>query len=92
MAMLFDQPPSELPVATVRSRGITAVATALRCWLSARWQWFRPRTVPVMVAVLGTIALAGSASYLSNLAHQPTERVAAPTLLMHQQDVAQLRP
>jgi hypothetical protein len=90
--MLFDLPPSELPVATVRSHGITAVASGLRRWMAARWQWFRPRSIPVMVAVLGTAALVGSGRYLSNLAHPPTERMAAPTLLLHEQDVAQLRP
>ncbi len=88
--MLFDRP-SELPVATVRGRGASAVSAGIQQWMVARWRWFRPRTIPVLVAILGMLAVMGSAHYLSNLAHSPPERIAAPTLLL-QQDVAQLHP
>ncbi len=90
--MVLELPRSELPVATVRLHGAAAFASDLRRWVLARWRWLQPRTVPVTVAVLGMLAVLGSAHYLSNLAHQPAERMAAPTLLLHPHDVAQLQP
>lgn len=68
--VLFDQGPSELPVATAvprepRARAIALVADVQR-WFAARWQWFRPRTVPCVVAGLGMLAVIASADYLAN--------------------------
>jgi 4-amino-4-deoxy-L-arabinose transferase-like glycosyltransferase len=76
--MLFDQPPSELPVARLHQRGrLPSISHALVAWLAARWQWLRPRTVPVIVAFIGMCAVMASAHYLSKLATQmpPPERL-----------------
>jgi hypothetical protein len=76
--MLFDQPPSELPVARLHQRGqLPSLSLALVSWLTARWQWLRPRTVPVIVAFIGMCAVMASAHYLSQLATQmpPPERL-----------------
>ena len=76
--MLFDQPPSELPVARLHQRGrLPSISHALVEWLAARWQWLRPRTVPVIVAFIGMCAVMASAHYLSKLATQtpPPERL-----------------
>ncbi len=78
--MIFDQPPAELPVATLvpREPGIQ-LAVDLRAWLAARWRWFRPRTVPMIVAFVGMLAVMGAASYLRNFARQAPERLVAPS-------------
>ena len=68
--VLFDHGPAELPVATARPQGPHARAIALvadvQRWFAARWQWFRPRTVPCVVAGLGMLAVIASADYLAN--------------------------
>jgi hypothetical protein len=71
--MLFDRP-AELPVATLRSRSWSAVGARLHGSVVARWRWFRPRTLPVVVALAGMVALLESANYLSNLARHTPER------------------
>jgi hypothetical protein len=73
--VLFDQGPSELPVATVvphemRSRALVW-AGALRRWIAARWDWFRPRTVPVIAAVFGMLFVLASADYLAHVQGEP---------------------
>jgi hypothetical protein len=73
--------PVEFPVAAVRPREararVVALVAALHAWLVARWQWFKPRTLPCAVAGLGMIAVIVSADYL---AHFKVEhhRVAQP--------------
>jgi hypothetical protein len=63
--MLFDQPPAELPVAVVMSKSRkTQVVTGISAWLVARWRWFRPRTVPMIVACVGLFAVVAFANYL----------------------------
>ncbi len=64
--MLFDQY-AELPVATVRAPGWTVdvVTRDLGRWLAARWQWFKPRTIPVTVAFVGMLGVLQAVSYLS---------------------------
>jgi hypothetical protein len=66
----FDRGPAEFPVAMIRPREprarMVALAAGLQRWLVARWQWFRPRTVPVAVAALGMIAVLKSADYLAH--------------------------
>jgi len=65
--MLFDQG-RELPVATVRRAPrskLAMLAGDLSRWLSARWDWLRPRTVPMIVAFVGMLAVLQAASYLS---------------------------
>jgi len=79
--MLFDLPPSELPVARVHERKkFPSLAIALRAWLAARWTWLRPRTVPVIVAFIGMCAVMTSAHYLTKLATEnpPAERLQLP--------------
>lgn len=65
--MIFDAP-RELPVATLRRAptSVTArLAGAFAAWLEARWAWFRPRSIPVLVAMLGMIAVINAVNYLS---------------------------
>jgi hypothetical protein len=74
--MLFDQPPAELPVATMlpKDRG-TQLAADLRAWFAARWRWFRPRTIPMVVAFVGMLAVIGAATWLRNYARRTPERI-----------------
>lgn len=76
--VLFDQGPSELPVATVIAREprarVAALVADLQRWIAARWLWLRPRTVPCAVAGLGMVAVVASADYL---AHHHVEHVAS---------------
>ena len=74
--MIFDLPPAELPVATVvpKDRG-TQLAADLRVWLAARWQWFKPRTIPMIVAFVGMLAVIGAATWLRNYARATPERI-----------------
>lgn len=63
---------------------MTAAAADLRRWLVARWAWFRPRTVPCVVAGLGMLFVLKSADYLAH--HKPVQHVscsAAPTAVVH---------
>lgn len=68
--MIFDQGPSELPVATLRPREPRAWATVLArdlgAWIAARWHWLRPRTVPVLVAAMGMFWVLAAANYLTH--------------------------
>jgi len=66
--VLFDHGPCEFPVAVVvphdsRSQ-LQTLAGDLRTWLTTQWRWLRPRTVPLIVAALGMVAVLGSADYL----------------------------
>jgi hypothetical protein len=76
--VLFDHGPMEFPVATARPTELRARAIAIgadvRRWLVARWEWFKPRSVPCAVAGLGMIAVLVSADYLAH--HQ--DQSAAP--------------
>lgn len=65
--MLFDRT-AELPVATVRrapGSRVEVVASDFRRWLAARWQWFKPRTIPVAVAFVGMLGVLQALNYLS---------------------------
>lgn len=74
--MIFDQPPRELPVATLQSRDSKVrFAMATRQWLVARWSWFRPRAIPVVVAFAGMLAVLASANYLRRLARETPEQL-----------------
>lgn len=46
----------------------------LRHWLHDRWTWLRPRTVPMIVAFFGMLAVLGSTKYLSTFAASPPPR------------------
>lgn len=65
--MLFDGPPAELPIATLRStispeRRRVALAHVDR-WLSQRWAWLRPRAVPLVVACACMLATLAAVKY-----------------------------
>lgn len=82
--MLFDAP-RELPVATVRRAPAPVVARlagAFAAWLEARWHWLRPRSIPVLVAALGMVAVINAVNYLGR-AHAVAAQVSltdAPSL------------
>ena len=71
--VLFDHGPAEFPVATAVPREprawAIAIAADLKKWLVARWEWFRPRSVPCAVACLGMLAVLKSADYLAHQHH-----------------------
>ena len=79
--VLFDHGPAEFPVATMRPReardGFTALVGALQAWFAARWQWFRPRSIPCAVAALGMIAVIASANYLAHYKEDCAKQVPA---------------
>jgi len=76
--MLFDQG-GELPVATVRSTRspVEGFARELARWFTARWQWFKPRTIPVTVAFLGMVGVIQAVNYL---AHPPAAHTASASV------------
>lgn len=67
--IVFDHGPKEFPVATLRPREPRARATAmlweLQHWLVARWQWMRARTLPLIVAAAGAVAMMASADLIA---------------------------
>jgi hypothetical protein len=81
--MLFDGVPAELPIATLRSDARQArhrvIGGHLRHWLDDRWSWLRPRTVPMIVAFAGMLAVLGSTKYLSTYAGTAPHRSFAIT-------------
>ena len=86
-AMIFDQPPAELPVATLRPRDSGAqLLLDARGWLAARWQWLRPRAIPVAVAFVGMLGVLVSASYLRDPAHRPPEQPPSAFARAHAHD------
>jgi hypothetical protein len=90
--MIFDQPPAELPVATLRPRDTGAqLLLDARGWLAARWRWLRPRAIPVAVAFAGMLAVIASAHYLRELAHRTPEQLAAPVITSSRADGATVR-
>jgi hypothetical protein len=87
--MLFDQPPQELPVATMRARGRTALAAQLRGWFAAKWTWLRPRSVPVAVAFAGMLAVLASVNALTHFAQKTAEPAAITAVAPSALDDAQ---
>lgn len=80
--MIFDQPPAELPVATLRPQETGArLLLDVRGWLASKWRWLRPRSIPVAVAFVGMLAVLTSASYLRELATQPPEQLPSQVLM-----------
>jgi hypothetical protein len=67
----FDGGPVELPAATLLASrtetGVRLISGHLAYWLAQRWAWLRPRTVPLIVALAGMIAVLGATRYLSAL-------------------------
>lgn len=83
--MLFDQG-RELPVATVRRAPrskLAMLAGDLSRWVATRWDWFRPRTVPVLVAFAGMLAMLQAVSYLSGAPHEPTSASVSEPVTVH---------
>lgn len=92
--MIFDQPPAELPVATLRPQETGArLLLDVRGWLASKWRWLRPRSIPVAVAFVGMLAVLTSASYLRELATQPPEQLPSQVLATWRADgpIAKLR-
>lgn len=76
--MIFDHPPAELPVATLRGRAwAEQLGLDLRSWLAARWRWLKPRSIPCAVAIAGMLGVMASATYLREFARQAPERLPA---------------
>ena len=73
--MLFDGLPAELPTATLRPTAAhdrhRAIGGRIRQWFDDRWTWIRPRTVPLIAAFAGMIAVLGTTKYLSTYACAP---------------------
>jgi hypothetical protein len=68
--IVFDHGPKEFPVATLLVREprarVAVMAGDLRRWLATRWAWLRPRSLPVLVATVGTLAVMLSADFLAH--------------------------
>ncbi len=78
--MIFDHPPAALPTATLRSRESgTWIAATARGHARDAWHWFRPRTVPVIAAMFGFLAILASTQYLRRLATETPERLVVPS-------------
>jgi hypothetical protein len=82
--MLFDSLPAELPTATLvpiaahdRQR---AIGGRIRQWFDDRWTWIRPRTVPLIAAFAGMIAVLGTTKYLSIYACAPHRGAASSSV------------
>lgn len=79
--MLFDGLPAELPTATLLPGTSHArhrvIGGHLRHWLGDRWAWLRPRTVPMIAAFVGMLAVLGSTRYLTTFAMTSAPRNAA---------------
>lgn len=59
----------EFPVAMVRPKSSGHVQYALGAltrWLAARWSWFKPRSIPVVVATLGMVGIVALSDYLAH--------------------------
>jgi len=71
--VLFDLGKSELPTATIVHKHETArtLLGSLSAWLHARWLWFTPRAVPVVVAAIGMLLVIWSADYLAHSHYEP---------------------
>ena len=78
VGMLFDGYPAELPIATLLPSAAHArhrvIGGHLRHWFDDRWAWLRPRTVPMIAAFAGMLAVLGSTKYLSSYASAPVHQ------------------
>jgi hypothetical protein len=66
---IFWEGTTEFPIATVRPKNnghMQYAIGALTRWLVARWQWFKPRWLPVAVAALSMFAVVSAADYLAH--------------------------
>ena len=70
--MLFDGPPSELPIAMLRPsvlRPRTLVGD-LAAWSTDRRAWLRPRAVPLLAAFIGLFATLGAVKAIGRWSHR----------------------
>jgi len=72
--VLFDGPRIKLPVATLLASGAhTRRRIDLDRWLSLRWDWIRPRAVPLLAAFVGLLLSLGAVKYTSLLSYAPDQ-------------------
>jgi len=72
--VLFDGPRIKLPVATLLASGAhTRRRMDLDRWLSLRWDWIRPRAVPLLAAFVGLLLSLGAVKYTSLLSYTPDQ-------------------
>jgi hypothetical protein len=78
-SILDDAPIDAIPRAVVRPRDRTGHLAALRGgaarWLVGRLAWLRPRTLPLLFALGGTLAILAT---MDRLAQPPRSAEAAP--------------
>jgi hypothetical protein len=77
--VLFD-PRAKLPTATLLASGsLTRRRTDLDRWLSLRWDWVRPRAVPLLAAFVGLLLTLAAVKYTSLLSydHAQVQRAGA---------------
>jgi hypothetical protein len=68
--VLFDGPRSQLPTATLLASGShTRRRVDIDRWLSLRWDWVRPRAVPLLAAFVGLLLTLGAVKYTSLLSY-----------------------
>lgn len=86
-AMLRPSRPS-----TIRSRSKSeqarqvrrgAIARDLDLWLSLRWEWVRPRMVPLLAAFIGLLLTLGAVKYTSRLSYDHDFALRLRTLHSH---------
>lgn len=71
--VLFD-PRTKLPTATLLASGsLTRRRTDLDRWLSLRWDWVRPRAVPLLAAFVGLLLTLAAVKYTSLLSLDPAQ-------------------
>lgn len=72
--VLFDGPRTKLPVATLLASGSqTRRRMDLDRWLVQRWDWVRPRAVPLLAAFVGLLLTLGAVKYTSLLSYAPDQ-------------------
>jgi hypothetical protein len=79
---MFWEGTPEFPIATIRPRDgghVQYAIGALTRWLVARWSWFKPRSIPVVVATLGMVGIVALSDYLAHHIDQKAPVPAAKT-------------
>jgi hypothetical protein len=92
--VLFD-PRTKLPTATLLASGsLTRRRTDLDRWLSLRWDWVRPRAVPLLAAFVGLLLTLGAVKYTSLLSydHAQVQRANAAPAANPEQRTSRLPP
>jgi hypothetical protein len=77
----FDHGPAEFPIATLRPRAPIATLIAwagdLQRWLGERVAFVRPRTIPLIAAMVGMLGTAAAAHYLQRVEARCSPAVSA---------------